>query len=252
VFPNDGEHAGGVDKRAYTVAAVERLRDTLRRHTVFVPGLRKWGDPRAGLLTGETWEKARGQVCRELDLSPEPGTDVDRWAARLDAAYRQLAEGLADNPSVRIEQRDGRDHLVLTGLDKLDEPPSLQQLRDDVDARLPVVQLPEVLLEAHAWTGCLDEFTHVSEATSRAGDLITSLAAVLVSQAMNVGMPAVSAAVVTSSSAARSSVTSRSRTAGARSTSSSQNRSTSVRRNVTASAFMPHRLTARTQRCQRM
>jgi len=191
VFPKDGEHAGGVDKRAYTVAAVERLRDTLRRHTVFVPGLRKWGDPRAGLLEGEAWERARPQVCRELDLSPEPGADVDRWAARLDGAYRQLAEGLADNPSVRIEQRDGKDHLILTGLDKLDEPPSLEALRDDVDARLPVVQLPEVLLEVHAWTGCLDEFTHVSEATSRSRDLITSLAAVLVGQAMNVGMAAV-------------------------------------------------------------
>jgi TnpA family transposase len=53
--------------------------------------------------------------------------------------------------------------------------------------------VPEVLLEVHAWTGCLDEFTHVSEATSRTSDLITSLAAVLVGQAMNVGIPAVAA-----------------------------------------------------------
>jgi TnpA family transposase len=193
VLPTEGEHAGGVDKRACTVAATERLRDHLRKHTVFVPGLRKWGDPRAGLLEGEAWEKARPQVCRDLDLSPEPGVDVDRWAARLDDAYRQLAEGLADNPSVRIEQRDGKDHLILTGLDKLDEPPSLTALRDDVDARLPVAQLPEVLLEVHAWTGCLEEFTHISEAASRTSDLTTSLAAVLASQAMNVGMPAVAA-----------------------------------------------------------
>jgi TnpA family transposase len=92
---------------------------------------------------------------------------------------------------VRIEQRDGKDHLILTGLDKLDEPASLTALRDDVDAHLPVAQLPEVLLEVHAWTGCLDDFTHISEATSRTGDLVTSLAAVLASQAMNIGMPAV-------------------------------------------------------------
>jgi TnpA family transposase len=193
VFPTSGEHAGEVDKafdkRAYTVAAVERLREELRRHTVFVPGLRKWGDPRAGLLAGEAWERARPQVCRDLDLHPEPGVDVARWAARLDGAYRQLADGLADNPAVRIEQRDGKDHLVLTGLDRLDEPASLQQLRAAVEARMPVVELPEALLEVHAWTGCLNEFTHVSEAPSRATDLTTSLAAVLVGQAMNVGMP---------------------------------------------------------------
>lgn len=187
--PPTGEHAGEVDKRAYTVAAVERLREDLRRHTVFVPGLRKWGDPRAGLLDGEAWARARPQVCRDLDLTPEPGVDVARWAAWLDAAYRQLAAGLAGNPAVRIEQRDGKDHLVLTGLDRLDEPASLRALRADVEARMPVVELPEALLEVHAWTGCLEEFTHLSEAPPRAKDLTTSLAAVLVSQAMNVGMP---------------------------------------------------------------
>jgi hypothetical protein len=98
VFPTTGEHAGGVDKRAYTVAAVEWLRDHLRRHTVFMPGLRRWGDPRAGLLDGEAWEKARGQVCRDLDLDPEPGVDVDRWAERLDGAYRRSPRAWPTTP----------------------------------------------------------------------------------------------------------------------------------------------------------
>lgn len=187
-FPTEGEHAGEFDKRTYTVAAAERLRECLRRHEVFVPGLHKWGDPTAGLLDGAEWEKARPQVCRDLGLSPEPGVDLDRWATRLDAAYRQLADGLADNPSVRIEDRDGRDHLVLTGLERLDEPDSLTELREDVDSRIPIVDLPEALLEVHSWTGCLDHFTHVSDTTSRKDDMIVSVAAALTASAMNVGM----------------------------------------------------------------
>ncbi|CAO5235068.1 Tn3 family transposase [Frankia sp. AgKG'84/4] len=196
VFPADGVQAGGVDTRAYTVATVERLREALRRHEVFVPGLRKWGDPTAGLLTGEAWEKGRPQICADLGLNPEPGVDVDRWAGRLDAAYRQLADGLADNPSVRIEQRDGRDRLVLTGLDKLDEPASLAALRADVDARIPVVDLTEALLEVHRWTGCLDHFTHVGGASSRREDMTISVAAVLAAQAMNIGLAAVASDTV--------------------------------------------------------
>jgi len=31
-----------------------------------------------------------------------------------------------------------------------------------IERMLPRVDLPEVLLEVHAWTGFLDEFTHVS------------------------------------------------------------------------------------------
>jgi TnpA family transposase len=187
-FPTEGELAGQFDKRAYTVAAAERLRECLRRHEMFVPGLHKWGDPTAGLLDGTAWDKARPQICRDLGLSPEPGVDLGRWAARLDTAYRQLADGLADNPSVRIEDRDGRDHLVLTGLDRLGEPDSLTGLRADVDARIPIVDLPEALLEVHSWTGCLDHFTHVSDTTSRKQDMTISVAAALTASAMNVGM----------------------------------------------------------------
>jgi hypothetical protein len=192
VFPDQGEHACGVDLRAYTVAAAENLRERLRRHDVFVPGLTKWGDPRAGLLAGRAWQIARPQVCRDLGLSVHPGPDLDTWMARCDSAYRQLADGLGDNPAVRIEDRDGKPRLVLTGLDALDEPASLKALRAEVNARMPVADLPEVILEVHAWTGSLHEFTHLSGATARAEDLITSVAAVLTAAACNVGMESVS------------------------------------------------------------
>ncbi|MFI5898312.1 DUF4158 domain-containing protein [Actinoplanes sp. NPDC051513] len=195
VFPKRGEHAGTFNRHAYTVAVVERLRESLRRHEVFVPGLRKWGDPTAGLLRGAEWERARPRICDELNLSPQPGANVERWAATLDFAYRQLAAGLSGeeegrNDWVRLaKNEDGKDHLVLTGLDRLDEPASLTALRAGIDARMPIVDLPDALLEVHSWTGCLDHFTHVSGDTpSRKQDMITSIAAVLVSQAMNVGM----------------------------------------------------------------
>jgi TnpA family transposase len=53
---------------------------------------------------------------------------------------------------------------------------------------LPRVDLPELLLEVHAWTGYLDQFTHLSEAGARMDDLAVSVAAVLVAEACNVGL----------------------------------------------------------------
>ncbi|WP_331767910.1 Tn3 family transposase [Embleya sp. NBC_00896] len=194
VFPTDGEHAGSLDKRAWVVGTAETLRGALRRHDVFVPGLTKWGDPRRALLDGDAWEAARRRVCSSLGLNPAPGPDLTRWCADLDGAYRRLADGIADNPHIRIEQRtDGgriRDHLVLTGLDRLAEPASLIGLRDAVDALIPTADLPELLLEVHAWTGFLDHFTHVGDQNTRAEHLVTSLAAVLVAEACNIGIQA--------------------------------------------------------------
>src|SRR5262249_45005224 len=75
------------------------------------------------------------------------------------------------------------------------EPASLVALRQRVRRMLPRVELPELLLEVHAWTGCLDEFTHVSEATARPDALPLSVAAVLVAAACNLGLrPVVQAA----------------------------------------------------------
>lgn len=53
---------------------------------------------------------------------------------------------------------------------------------------LPSVDLTELLLEINAHTGFADEFIHVSEANSRAEELTTSICAVLLSEACNIGL----------------------------------------------------------------
>ncbi len=78
--------------------------------------------------------------------------------------------------------------LTITNLDKLEEPPSLTQLSEQVSGLLPKVDLTELLLEIHAHTGFLDEFTHVSESNARADNLATSVCAVLVAEACNIGL----------------------------------------------------------------
>jgi TnpA family transposase len=57
-----------------------------------------------------------------------------------------------------------------------------------VNARLPRVDLPEILLEIAARTEFTAKFTHVSERESRVGDLATSLCAVLLAEACNIGL----------------------------------------------------------------
>ena len=53
---------------------------------------------------------------------------------------------------------------------------------------LPRIDLPELLLEVHAWTGFLGAYVHVSGAEARMSDLPISVAALLVAEACNVGL----------------------------------------------------------------
>ena len=101
-----------------------------------------------------------------LPVHPEPA--IAALSAELDQTYRAVIARLPDNPAVRFEQVGGRHDLVLSHLDKLDEPASLIALRRAVDARLPAVDLPEIMLEIAARTGFAAAFTHISERASRA------------------------------------------------------------------------------------
>lgn len=82
----------------------------------------------------------------------------------------------------------GRETLTIRNLDKLAEPESYLQLKALVDTLLPHVDLPEVLLEIQAKTGFMDEFTHVNESFARVNDLSTSICAVLIASACNIGL----------------------------------------------------------------
>jgi Tn3 transposase DDE domain/Domain of unknown function (DUF4158) len=179
---------GRIDRQLYTFCVLERLQDGLKRRDLFVPASRRWGDPYAKLLQGPAWEKVRSRVCRTLGRSPTAAAGLEGLGKQLDEACRRTANNLPTNSAVTIERAGRRDVLKLTPLDKLDEPASLVDLRRDVTARLPRVDLTEVFLEVQAWTNFATEFRHVSEGDARVTNLDPSLCAVLLAEACNIGL----------------------------------------------------------------
>jgi TnpA family transposase len=179
---------GTIDKKAYVFCCLDRLRTTIRRRDVFIAPSIRYADPRIGLLSGAAWEGSRSTVCRSLGHALSSDETIAALSKQLDQTYRAVAANLPNNAAARVETSDGTDDLVLTGLDKVDDPPSLVRLRSEVNARLPRVDLPEILLEIAARTDFTSKFTHVSERESRAADMVTSLCAVLVSEACNIGL----------------------------------------------------------------
>ncbi|GAA4070043.1 hypothetical protein GCM10022214_26860 [Actinomadura miaoliensis] len=105
-------------------------------------------------------------------------------AELLHATYTEVAERLPRNSQVRFGE-DGRLHLA--ALKPEPEPASLVGLRDAVNALLPRVDLPEVLLEVFSWTGADAAFTSITGGDARLADLDVTIAALLVAHGCNVG-----------------------------------------------------------------
>jgi TnpA family transposase len=181
------QDGGKVNATAYAFCTLDKLRSSIRRRDVFISPSWRYADPRAGLLTGTEWEAARPIVCRSLGLSAQPEATLTALTRELDETYRRVAGRLPENDAVRFETVGDKTELVLSPLEALEEPPSLIALRNEMRARMPRVDLPEILLEIAARTGCMEAFTHLTERTARATDLTTSLCAVLMAEACNTG-----------------------------------------------------------------
>lgn len=120
-----------------------------------------------------------------LSLPADPGQLLASQARLLDTAYRDAAGRITAGTDVSVD-RDGRLHVA--ALKAFPEPPSLLDLRKRVQAMLPRVDLPEVILEVMSWEpGIAAAFTAASGGRSRLEDLGTSIAACLAAHSMNVG-----------------------------------------------------------------
>jgi len=176
-----------IDRMAYTFCVLEKLQSALKRRDVFISPSWRYADPRANLPSGAEWAAMLPMICRSLGLSTDPTVIIKVLTEELDQTYRLVAANIDHNPAVRFEMIKGNEELVLTQLDKLDEPPSLKALQAAVKARLPRADLPEMVLEIAARTGFTDAFTHINEGSARVDDLLTSICAELLADACNTG-----------------------------------------------------------------
>lgn len=192
VYANAELPEGTVDRDAYVVCVLEQLFRALKRRDVFASPSHRWSDPRARLLMGTGWKAVREDVLAGLSLDENAEQHLRELIEVLDATWRQMAERLeeaGDDAKISIEvQPSGRAKLNVEKLHALGEPKSLARLRGRVEKMLPKIDLPDLLFEVNAWTGFLDAFVHLGDGRTRMKDLGTSIVALLVSEACNIGM----------------------------------------------------------------
>jgi hypothetical protein len=160
---------------------------------VFADPSPRWADPRARLLDGAEWSGVRDEVLTGLGLADPVQQHLAEYATTLDTAWRQLAQRIEEagpDASVRVVAgQAGRMRLSVRRLEKVGDPPSLVDLRKRVAAMLPIVDLPEVLMDVHSWTGMLDAYSHVGGLATSMDQLPVTVAALLVARGPELRLP---------------------------------------------------------------
>ena len=111
---------GEIDRRAYTFCVLEQLMNGLRCRDLYVSPSVQWSNPQEKLLQGREWMAVRAQVCRTLNLAPQPDEKLKQLKQQLNDAYHRTAQNMPTNDAVQIvEAENGKQTLTISPLEKL-------------------------------------------------------------------------------------------------------------------------------------
>src|SRR5215831_5830946 len=179
------EPDGEISRRYYELCTLWHLRSALRSGSVWVEQSRRYADPDTYLIPPAEWPGRRLEVIHQTGT---PGEGLQRLVERkieLEARMAQVEKLLARKDShVRVEN----DELILTPLEADKRPASAEILEDLITARLPRVELSELLLEVDTWTHFSDHFVHAAGAELLRPALLPQLYASILAHACNFGL----------------------------------------------------------------
>ena len=176
--------AGRIDRRYYELCVLWELRAALRAGDAWLEGSRRYANPESYLIPPVRWPDLRPEVCA-LTQTPEDGAArLRERQIELEMLLRRLDDELPHHPSLSIEKNS----LVVGPLKAEEEQPSLATLEAMVDARLPLVELPDLLMEVDGWTGFSRHLEHAGGAEPRTPDLLVHCHASILAQACNFGL----------------------------------------------------------------
>jgi TnpA family transposase len=177
----DGE--GRIVRRYWELCVLAALRDALRSGDVWVTGSRRYADPATYLLPAERWGRLREEYCAMVGTPSTASVRLAEARHELEGRLRRVEAALEEG-HVRID--DGE--LVVSRLSGEHIPDSAVTLRELVTARMPPVELAELLIEVDGWCGFSRHLTHAGGGTPRSKDLAVHLYAAILGQACNFGL----------------------------------------------------------------
>ncbi len=181
VLPADG----GIDRHHWELCVLSELRGALRAGEIWVQGSRRYTDPERFLISRTDWPSARPAILHELELPPLADQRIDvllqRTAHHRDILDRDLQTAVAD---VTIGEQG---NLSVTRFRAEPREPDVDELAKEIANQLPVIDLPDLLIEVDRWTGFTRHLTHAGGSSPRRADHARHLFAALIAQACNLG-----------------------------------------------------------------
>ena len=176
---------GGLDRRHWELCLLSELRGSLRAGEIWVAGSRRYTDPERFLIPRTDWPTTRPEVVAELEL---PKTADERIAAVLERTeqHREILDRDLESGDAEVTIGE-QGNLSVNRLRAERREPAVDDLAREIANQLPVIDLPDLLIEVCRWCAFTDHLTHAGGATPRRPDHARHLFAAIIALACNLG-----------------------------------------------------------------
>jgi TnpA family transposase len=179
----------GPDRRLYEIATLAVLRERLRSGDIWVEGSRAFRPLDEQLMPKPAFAALKATDELQLGVRGDAVAYLSEARQTLDFRLKRLAYRARNGrlEGVRIEAGQ----LVVTPLPG-DVPAAAEELKWELADMYPLIEVPDLLMEVHHWTGFADRFTHVR--TQEPPRSIPAMLAGVLADATNLGARRMAAA----------------------------------------------------------
>jgi TnpA family transposase len=174
---------GKLNRRYYELSVLWELRLALRSGDIYVENARRYADPNTYLIPPGLWPTQRPEVIRLTQTTPIGEARLQEREAEL-RMLAERVEWLHTDRNSWLRREKGK--WLLTPLEDEGRPKSAEDLEDAIVARLPRLDITDLLIEVDNWTRFRDHLVHASAGLSVQNEReLTYLYASLLAQGCN-------------------------------------------------------------------
>jgi TnpA family transposase len=177
------------DRRLYEIATLAALRDRLRSGDIWVEGSRAFRPMDEQLMPKPAVVALKAADELGLGVQGDAVAYLSEARQALDFNLKRLAYRARNGKLEGVRLEAGQ--LVVTPLPG-DVPAAADELKWELGDMYPLVEVPDLLTEVHAWTGFADRFTHIR--TQEPPHSIPAMLAGVLADATNLGAKRMAAA----------------------------------------------------------
>lgn len=172
----------GIDRCYYELTALWVLRQHLRSGTIYLTHSRRFSELESYFIPKEEWSVQREQTISLLGTPIEAKVRLAERQAEL-VRFIDAVEALLNETNGDLREEKGV--LVLSPIAAEERSPQLTQLANAISARLPQLDITDLLIEVDSWTQFSDALEHLNGSSRRDHNLMLHLYGCLLAQACN-------------------------------------------------------------------